>query len=157
MLVTLPVNEPIVRKKKLRFIPLWLPVGVAILFLLVGLGLGFASNSLFAKEKTNDLEPSADIASSISIYETKSEKSTVPMVADLSPEVVKPHPKSCGGFNYTVRRGDSLSLIATRFYGDSNFWSFVSQANPDIKGRENLIEIDELLLIPNLPSTCLNS
>ena len=56
-----------------------------------------------------------------------------------------------------VRKGDSLSLIASRFYGDFNFWSLISDANPQIQGRENSIEIGEVLLVPNLKANCLES
>jgi hypothetical protein len=46
-------------------------------------------------------------------------------------------PRGCGTepFHYTIARGDSLSGIAARFYGDAGRWRSIANANPglDIK------------------------
>lgn len=60
----------------------------------------------------------------------------------------------CGGFYYSVQRGDSLSKIARKFYGDRKRWSELVAANPDLKGRENQIEIGEIIFVKNLPEYC---
>ena len=153
MLAELPVETPVEIKEQKRTIPLWLPIGVAVLFLLLGLGLGFAGNSVIAKQQQTT--PTIDISSPTP---TQIEKPTTPIVAEktIEPET-EPKSKSCGGFNYVVRSGDSLSLIASRLYGDFNSWSLISDANPAIQGRENAIEIGESLLVPNLETNCLNS
>ena len=154
MLAELPVEEPIETKEQKRTIPLWLPVGVAILFLLLGIGLGFAGNSVMVRNQ----QPIPNFATApISIPETKPDELIVsPTIAEKPTEIEQPS-ESCGGFNYVVRRGDSLSLIASRFYGHSNSWSLISDANPKLKGRESSIEIGELLLVPNLKTNCSNS
>ena len=153
MLANLPQYTPAKTENKRRIIPIWLPIGIAVLFLLLGLGLGYASNSLIAKQPQTT-QTSTDIANSI--LETNIDKQILP-VAKIPLKIAKSKPNSCGGFNYTVRRGDSLSLIAKRFYGNSNYWSLISKVNPNIQGSENLIEINDSLLIPNLKTACLNS
>jgi LysM repeat protein len=53
------------------------------------------------------------------------------------------------GFYYQVRSGDSLSLIARRFYGKDSDYLLIFKANPQLKNRKNNIEIGEIILIPN--------
>ncbi|MBE9166013.1 hypothetical protein IQ238_00190 [Pleurocapsales cyanobacterium LEGE 06147] len=72
MLAQLPVETLIETKKQKRIIPLWFPVGVAVLFLLVGIGLGFASNSVIFRQQL-PITPTSTTASS-SIPETKPDK-----------------------------------------------------------------------------------
>ncbi len=63
--------------------------------------------------------------------------------------------KPClSAFNYTVQKGDSLFLIADKFYGDSNLINLILENNPQLKGRENEIEIGDKLLIPNVENNC---
>ncbi len=155
MLAQLPVETPIETKESKRNISLWLPVGVAILFLLLGIGLGFAGNSVIARQQPQTTSTSTTVSNPIP--ETKVEKDelvTSPAIAEKPKEAEQPQLKSCDGFKYIVRRGDSLSLIAFRFYGDSNSLSLISNANPQLQGRENLIEIGEKLLIPNREANC---
>ena len=155
MLAELPVETPIETKEEKRTIPLWLPVSAAILFLLLGIGLGFAGNSVIAR-KQQPITPNSTTASS-SIPKTKPDELVVSLnITDKPKDIAQSQSQSCSGFNYVVRRGDSLSLIASRFYGDSNFWSLISDANPELKGRESSIEIDEILFIPNLENNCLS-
>ena len=139
-----------VAKESKRIIPLWLPVSVAILFLLLGIGLGFAGNSVIARQQPQTT-PTSTTASN-PVPETVS-----PTVVEKPQEVEKSDTNSCGGFNYIVKKGDSLSLIASHFYGDINSWSRIIDANPKLKGRESSIEIGELLLVPNLETHCSNS
>ena len=156
MLAQLPVETPVEVKESKRMILIWLPIGVAILFLLLGFGLGFAGNSVIARQQPQTTPTSTTASNPIS--ETKSDELIVsPTVVEKPQGVEKSESKSCGGFNYIVRRGDSLSLIASRFYGDTNSWSRIIDANPELKGRESSIEIGELLLVPNIETNCSNS
>jgi hypothetical protein len=59
------------------------------------------------------------------------------------------------GFEYVVRRGDSLSLLAMRFYGNAEQQTLIVQKNPSLEGREDFLEIGDKLLIPNPNSECL--
>ncbi len=154
MLAQLPVETPVEVKESKRMIPIWLPVSVAILFLLLGVGLGFAGNSVIARQQPQTTPTSTTVSNPIP--ETNSSDLVVsPTVVEKPQELEKSETKSCGGFNYVVRKGDSLSLIASRFYGDSNSWSRIIDANPELKGRESSIEIGELLLVPNVQNNCL--
>ena len=153
MLAQLPVETPVEIEEQ-KTIPIWLPIGVAVLFLLLGLGLGFAGNSVIAKQQQTI--PTTDISTSTP---TQIEKPITSVITDepIGKEIETSITKSCGGFNYIVRRGDSLSLIALRFYGDSNYLQLISQNNPQIQGRENFIEIGEVIFVPNRKNNCLQS
>lgn len=61
----------------------------------------------------------------------------------------------CGGFNYRIKSGDSLYLLALRFYGDGDAWRLITQANPSITSPQNL-QIGQVILIPNLAELCQN-
>jgi LysM repeat protein len=50
---------------------------------------------------------------------------------------------------YTVRRGDTLSSIALRFYGNSARWQWIYQANRSVIENPNVITPGEVLSIPN--------
>jgi nucleoid-associated protein YgaU len=60
--------------------------------------------------------------------------------------VVKTHPKPT---TYTVKAGDYLSAIAEKFCGQGTSWQVMVQTNPQLKGRENYINVGEVLKIPN--------
>jgi nucleoid-associated protein YgaU len=49
---------------------------------------------------------------------------------------------------YTVARGDSLSKIAKRFYGDGNRWQKIFDANRDQIKDPDLIQPGQKLKIP---------
>jgi LysM repeat protein len=57
-------------------------------------------------------------------------------------------------FYYTVQQGDSLSRIARQFYGDRQKSKLIIQYNPQLKGRENDIDLHEKLLIPKFYRAC---
>jgi LysM repeat protein len=50
--------------------------------------------------------------------------------------------------HYTVRPGDTLSLIAQRFYGNSARWQWIFQANQSKIKNPNMIFVGEVLNIP---------
>jgi len=60
----------------------------------------------------------------------------------------EPRPKSSGsGKSYTVKKGDTLSLIARKFYGDAGQWKKIYQANHSkIKNPNILISGTELII-----------
>ena len=53
------------------------------------------------------------------------------------------------GHSYTVRKGDSLSKIAKREYGDPQQWHRIYDANRDIINDPDLIYPDQVLQIPD--------
>jgi len=52
------------------------------------------------------------------------------------------------GKTYTVVRGDSLSKIAKREYGDAGKWRKIFEANKDVIENPDLIEVGQELIIP---------
>ncbi|HEY6544828.1 MAG TPA: LysM peptidoglycan-binding domain-containing protein [Dokdonella sp.] len=49
---------------------------------------------------------------------------------------------------YTVERGDSLSKIAKREYGNANRWRVIFEANRDLLDDPDLIKPGQVLKIP---------
>lgn len=116
---------------------------LAILILVLGFGLGAMGTSLFAQQQS-------PLVSTV----------TTTHLPELKPPAIKYTPKStrsqssCGGFYYTVKRGDSLNRIAAQFYGRSQLFSKIVAVNPTLKGRESSIEIGEVFFVPNLEENC---
>ena len=63
--------------------------------------------------------------------------STAPSVARAAPEQT-----------YTVKKGDSLSKIAKRVYGDAQQWRKIHEANRDIIDNPDLIYPGQVLKLP---------
>ena len=51
-------------------------------------------------------------------------------------------------YYYTVKKGDALSSIAQRFYGKSQSWKKIYQANRNILKSPNNLKVGQKLLIP---------
>ena len=49
---------------------------------------------------------------------------------------------------YRVKRGDTLSSIATSLYGDVHRWKEIQIANADILGNSEVVKVGQLLIIP---------
>ena len=53
---------------------------------------------------------------------------------------------------YKIHEGDTLSLIARRFYNDPNYWSYLYQINQRVIGDDpNFLAINLKILIPFPP------
>ncbi len=52
---------------------------------------------------------------------------------------------------YTVVRGDTLSGIAKRFYGDAGLWPLIQEANADLIRDPDRIQAGWVLAIPPKP------
>lgn len=153
MLAQLPVETLTETTEQKRTIPIWLPVGIAVFCLLLGVVLGFASNFLFSQQQPSITSTSTTTFNPIPA--TNPDESTAfSALVEKTQELEQPPTKSCGGFYYQVRSGDSLSLIALRFYGNEQNWQLITQANPQLQGKENFLEIGKKLLIPNLDINC---
>jgi nucleoid-associated protein YgaU len=50
--------------------------------------------------------------------------------------------------SYTVKKGDSLSKIAKRVYGDAQQWRKIHEANRDIIDNPDLIYPGQVLKLP---------
>ena len=69
--------------------------------------------------------------------------STAPQPAAPTPAEAKPQFKT-----YVVQKGDSLSKIAKREYGNANAWRKIFEANQDIIKNPDLIYPGQTLKIP---------
>jgi nucleoid-associated protein YgaU len=59
-------------------------------------------------------------------------------------------PKAAGaGRTYTVVRGDSLSKIAKKIYGDSSKWKLIYEANKTAIKNPDLIYPNQVLTLPD--------
>jgi nucleoid-associated protein YgaU len=123
----------------------WLSVAIAML-LLVGISLGATGSYLLSKQQLEPISTSVSSSRSISIQQTNSSQSKSIATSSTQPCV--------SNLSYTVRRGDSLSLVASRFYGNEQDWQVIIKANPQLQGRENSLEIGEKFLLPKLYRAC---
>jgi len=58
-------------------------------------------------------------------------------------------PKKSGTIkSYTVKAGDTLSMIAEKFYGDAAKFEVIFEANKDILKSANDIKVGQTLKIP---------
>ncbi|WP_016951759.1 LysM peptidoglycan-binding domain-containing protein [Anabaena sp. PCC 7108] len=103
---------------------------VALLMLIIGIGLGAGGSFLI-------LQSSPSTSTIVS----------TPKAAINSSLTLKQPPKS---IFYTVKSGDSLSLIAEKFCGQGTDWQIMVPANPFLEKRENYyIDPGEKLAIPH--------
>ena len=58
-------------------------------------------------------------------------------------------PSGQGAQTYTVAKGDSLSKIAAKFYGDANKWRKIHEANKQLIKNPDLIQPGWVLTIPD--------
>lgn len=61
----------------------------------------------------------------------------------------KPQTNIIQGFTYTVTIGDTLTNIGYKFYHDPQALTIILESNPQLRGREDLIQPGEKLLITN--------
>ncbi|MBN4002489.1 LysM domain-containing protein [Nostoc sp. LPT] len=133
MLKELPQVEDPVRQVK---ITKW-QLGVALVLLIIGIGLGAMGSFIFLQPQLHTLTVS----------------SPNPVISDRLKQPVnhasvtaKEPPKP---ITYTVKSGDHLSAIAQKFCGQGTSWQVMVKANPQLKGREDDIDVGDVLKIPN--------
>jgi len=68
--------------------------------------------------------------------------------SSTAPAAPQPTATTGAGRTYVVVRGDSLSKIAQREYGDANKWRTIYEANKDIIKDPDLIYPGQQLKIP---------
>ena len=121
----------------------WLVIGLAILILIVGIGFG-AISIPFLVPKLSPISQELRLSNG-------QHRTQIPFPQATSNQSKE---KDCGGFHYTVQKGDSLSLIAKRFYGEQNLFSLIIKANPNLNGREDYLDIGQKLFVPNRKEQC---
>lgn len=70
--------------------------------------------------------------------------------APVQPEVTTPAPTAPVSGTYTVERGDNLSKIAEKVYGDQAQWKKIYDANSDVIKSDYIIWANQVLVIPAL-------
>jgi nucleoid-associated protein YgaU len=68
--------------------------------------------------------------------------------SSTAPAVREPTATSASQTTYVVVKGDSLSRIAAREYGDANKWRTIYEANKDLISDPDLIRPGQELKIP---------
>ena len=53
-----------------------------------------------------------------------------------------------GSFQYTVKEGDRLDLLAQKFYRSPRKWWLICDANPDLMYPDDLLKPGQVLVIP---------
>lgn len=68
--------------------------------------------------------------------------------ATVAPAQEDVSPNPVAGAKYKVVRGDMLSDIALKVYGDASKFRLIQAANPDIRNKPNRILVDQVIFIP---------
>ena len=109
----------------------------ALLILLIGMGLGVLGSFLFIHPQV--ITESVTATNPVIIATPSPQTPIVPKVSFEPPQPV----------TYTVKAGDNLSQIAEKFCGKEVSWQVMVKDNPQLKGRENYIDVGEVFKIPN--------
>ncbi|MDJ0678141.1 MAG: LysM peptidoglycan-binding domain-containing protein [Calothrix sp. MO_167.B42] len=108
------------------------------LILLIGMGLGILSSFVFMQPQV--MTASVTVPSPVIITTPNPELNSIaPKVSSQPPEPL----------TYTVKAGEHLSGIAEKFCGRGTSWQVMVEANPQLKGREDYIDVGEVFKIPN--------
>lgn len=111
-------------------------LGAALLILVIGIGLGVVGCFLFLQPHV----PRSTANSSSPIVVIKPSPTPTPITPVTA---VKPPPTI-----YSVKSGDNLSAIAEQFCGKGTSWQVMVKANPQLKGREDYIDVGEVFKVP---------
>ncbi|MBD2251435.1 LysM peptidoglycan-binding domain-containing protein [Nostoc parmelioides] len=98
------------------------PLRIALLLLIIAIGLGVATNLIFSRPQLNTV-----------------------VITQPSPVTPQKPPEPT---TYTVQTGDNLSAIAQKLCGQGVSLPAIVQANPQLIGRENYLEVGQVLKIP---------
>lgn len=114
--------------------------GVALLILVLGITLG-ALGSFFFLKPAQLHTTTASSPSSVTKGETK------------TPRIITQIPiASKQPTQYTVKPEDNLTVITEKSCGKNKSWQLMVRANPQLKSRPNLINVGEVLKLPNCKS-----
>ena len=129
-------------------------VGVALLILIFGIGLGTLGSFIFLQ-----LQLARNTVNSPSSVAIKGDKTP------LVPNPLAPFPTREGGVEgggergvsplasqYVVKSGDNLTVLTEKFCGKGNSWQVMVKANPQLQSHPNLIDVGEVLKLPNCES-----
>lgn len=114
-------------------------VGAALLILMLGIGLGAVGSFLFSQPPQLLISKTVSSPSPVTVSgESKTPSSIAQAFVNRQQST-----------QYTVKPGDNLTAIAEQFCGKGKSWQVMVKANPQLKGRENWIDVGEVLKLPN--------
>ena len=67
---------------------------------------------------------------------------------NVSVKRTRPTLNLTGSFQYTVKSGDRLDLLAQQFYRSPRKWWLICDANPDLMYPDDLLTPGRVLIIP---------
>ena len=71
-----------------------------------------------------------------------------PLGRDVKVKRTRPTLNLAGSFQYTVKAGDRLDLLAGQFYHSSRKWWLICDANPGLMYPDDLLKPGQVLIIP---------
>jgi nucleoid-associated protein YgaU len=113
-------------------------LGAALLILTLGIGLGSMGSFLFLG-RSQLLTNTVGSPSPIVIKSARA--AAAPPIAQ---KLVAQKPTQ-----YTVKPGDNLARITEQLCGKGKSWQVMVKANPQLNTRPNLINVNEVLKLPN--------
>lgn len=140
LLTELPPSSPqatVVEKPQLQQKFAGWQLVAALLILMMGIGLGTMGSFLFLG-RSQLLTNTGNFSRPIVV---KSDRAAVPPIAQ---KTVSQQPTQ-----YIVKLGDSLTGITEQFCGKGKSWQVMVKANPQLNTRPDLINVDEVLKLPN--------
>jgi LysM repeat protein len=110
-----------------------------------------AKNSFWNAVKSVDANYAKDFSADISVVPTPKKeqaKSAEPLNPGVAPASGKASPAEKAEQTYTVVKGDTLSAISKRFYGNASEYMKIFNANRDQLNDPDKIQVGQVLKIP---------
>ncbi len=110
----------------------------ALLILIMGIGLGAMASFLFLGRSqllTNNVDSPRPIV-------VEGDRAAVPPIAQKTVNRQQPT-------QYVVKTRDNLTKITEQLCGKGKSWQVMVKANPQLNTRPDLINVDEVLKLPN--------
>lgn len=142
LLTELPLSSPqatVIEKPQLQQKFAGWQLGAALLILMLGIGLGAMGSFLFLGRSqllTNNVDSSRPIVV---------EGDRVVAAPPIAQKTVNRQQPT----QYVVKPGDNLTKITEQLCGKGKSWQVMVKANPQLNTRPDLINVDEVLKLPN--------
>lgn len=111
--------------------------------------MGLLSSIFGGKNKKKDQEKKADFGNVRSGSSSTAREVPKPAARPpAAPAEAAPAPAPPADTSYEIRKGDTLSGIAQRFYGDATKWRLIHEANRDVISDPDKIYPGQRITIP---------
>ncbi len=111
--------------------------------------MGLLSSLFGKKDDKKQQERKADFGNVRSGSSSTAREVPKPQVTPpVTPTEAAPAPAPHGDTTYEIQKGDSLSAIAKRFYGDATKWRTIHEANRDVISDPDKIYPGQKITIP---------